>query len=141
MAAESDKTPSLSDVMSCLRNIEGKLCNTDKTLDALEEVKQEVDRFDNEIKKLWVTLEDKNRKVADRVSVVEDKIESSDFALGMLSDNVIDYIRKGKRCFDAGSYLFTISINEVYVICYFQIYQRFRLGYTRMLRRLFFCNK
>ena len=61
----------------------------DKRLDALEEVKQKVDKFDTEIKKLWVVLEDKNRKVTDRVIVEEDKVESSDFSIGMLSDKVV----------------------------------------------------
>ena len=94
MAAGSSMSPSLSDVMSCLKNIEGKLCSMNKRLDALEEVKQKVDKFDTEIKKLWVTLEDKNRKVSDRVTVVEEKVENSDFALGMLNDKVITLERE-----------------------------------------------
>ena len=51
--------------------------------------KEKVDRFDREIKKLWLALEDKNQKVTERVVAVEEKVESTDFALGMLSDKVV----------------------------------------------------
>ena len=73
--------PSMNDLMSCLKNIEGKLSTMDKRLDALEEVKHKVDRFDTEIKKLWLALEYNNKKVTDRVTVVE----GTDFGLSLLS--------------------------------------------------------
>ena len=83
----SPREPSLTVVMKCLINIEGRLSHMDKRLDGLEEVKEKVDRFDREIKKL--ALEDKNKKVTERVMAVEEKVESTDFALGMLSDKVV----------------------------------------------------
>jgi archaellum component FlaC len=90
VAVRSDVTqPSFADVMECLKGIDGRLCNMDKRLDALEDVKRKVDTFDTEIKKLLVALEAKYKKVASRVTIVEEKVECSDFAVGMLNDKVL----------------------------------------------------
>ena len=104
--------PSLKDVMLCLKGIEGKISNMDKRLDALEEVKQKVDRFDIEIKKLWVALEDKNRKVSERITVVEDKVESSDFSIGLLSDKVVNLQKEKGKLKDDITYLQSQSMRS-----------------------------
>lgn len=80
---------SLKDILVCLRGIEGKLRGIDQRLNTLEEVKEKVNSFDGEIKKLWVALEDKNRKIAEKVTIVEEKVESTDFALGLLNDKIV----------------------------------------------------
>ena len=103
----SPREPSLTDVMKCLINIEGRLSHMDKRLDGLEEVKEKVDRFDREIKKL--ALED---KVTERVMAVEEKVESTDFALGMLSDKVVTLEKERNLLKDEVTYLQSQSMRS-----------------------------
>ena len=108
----SPREPSLTDVMKCLNNIEGRLSHMDKRLDGLEEVKKKVDVFDREIKKLWLALEDKNKKVTERVVAVEEKVESTDFALGMLSDKVVTLEKERNLLKDEVTYLQSQSMRS-----------------------------
>ena len=74
--------------------------------------KEKVDRFDREIKKLWLALEDKNQKVTERVVAVEEKVESTDFALGMLSDKVVTLEKERNLLKDEVTYLQSQSMRS-----------------------------
>lgn len=82
--SSESKNSSFKDGMSCLKSIEADLVIWIKGWMLWRRgSKQKVDRSDTESKKLWVALEDKNKKT------LEEKIKSSDFFLGMLNDKVV----------------------------------------------------
>lgn len=81
--------PSNSDLMACLKGIEGRLTKMDNRLGALEELKKKVDDFDKDMKKLWITIEDKTKKLDEKVSVVEERVECCDFTLAATNEKVI----------------------------------------------------
>lgn len=110
LCSEVTSQSSLADVMASLKGIEGRLCNADKRLDALEVVKRKVDTFDNEKKKLWVALEYRYNKVAARVTVIEDKVESSDFAVSMLNDKVLTLEKEREMLREEMTYLHAQSM-------------------------------
>jgi len=47
-----------------------------------------VSNFDKEVKRLWVALEDKVRRVDDRVSRIEDKVDGTDIGGALLQEKV-----------------------------------------------------
>ena len=62
--------------------------NIEKKLNTLEEVEKKVSSFESELKKLWLVVEDRNRKLGEQVTRVEEKTESIDFALSAVDSKV-----------------------------------------------------
>ena len=67
--------PTNGDIMNRLYGIVSRLYTMDKRLNALEERKVLVTVFDNDLKKLWTFVEDKNTNTENKLSAVEDKVE------------------------------------------------------------------
>ena len=108
----SGAQPTNQDIMLCLRNIETRLNHMDKRFDTFEEVKTKIGNVEIEIRKLWTTLEDRTKKVEDRIILVEEKVESSDFSLGLVNDKVLALRKERDRLSDEVVYLQSQSMRN-----------------------------
>jgi len=120
MASNESNTParttnaqySNNDIMTCLKSIEGKINKMEIRLVALETVEKKVNDFDKELKKLWVYIEDKNARSVERIERVEEKTESTDFAIGVTNDKVIQLEKEKNSLRDEVTYLQSQSMRN-----------------------------
>ncbi|XP_053388875.1 uncharacterized protein LOC128551939 [Mercenaria mercenaria] len=75
--------------MKLLLSMDRKINGLEKRLVTLETLDKKVDKFDQELKKLWNHVHDNVKRLDSRVGSVEDKVESADFATGLVNDKVI----------------------------------------------------
>ena len=78
--ASNKSEPTNGDIMKCLDGIVSRLDHMDKRLNGLEERKVQVTAFDKDLKKLWTLVEDKNKITENRLSAVEDKVDTCEFS-------------------------------------------------------------
>jgi len=95
-SADLSGGPTNADIMACLRDINGKIGNIDSKMESmenrlksLESLEKKVDGFEGEMKKLWTYIHDSSKKTNDKLDTVTDKVESTDFSLGLLNDKVV----------------------------------------------------
>lgn len=81
--------PSNADLMKYLKKIDDRLLNMEKRLGKLEILEKKVDNFEREMSRLWTQIQEQNKKSNERLSVVEDRVESADFNLGLTNEKVI----------------------------------------------------
>ncbi|XP_060576681.1 uncharacterized protein LOC132733999 [Ruditapes philippinarum] len=106
------ENPSNCDIMNCLKGIDNKLMNIDSRLKKLEILERKVDKFDEEMKKLWNFVHDNAKKVNERLDQVEDKVEASDFSVGLVNDKVIELQREKDLLRDEVVYLQSQSMRN-----------------------------
>lgn len=78
-----------SELLIYLKRIDGRMGNMEKKLDKLDELEKKVSNFEREINKIWTCMQDHNKKNSERLTVVEEKVESSDFNLGLVNDKLV----------------------------------------------------
>ena len=87
--ASNKSEPTNGDIMKCLDGIVSRLDHMDKRLNGLEERKVQVTAFDKDLKKLWTLVEDKNKITENRLSAVEDKVDTCEFSQDKLYGKVV----------------------------------------------------
>ena len=89
--ANSNQTgdPSNADIMNFLKGLKSTVKSLDRRLVKLECLDSKIDKFEAEMKKLWLHINDENKKMGERVHNVEEKVDATDFSLGLMSDKVI----------------------------------------------------
>ena len=110
--ADSGTEPSNSDLLSYLKKIDGRICAMDKRLGALESLEKKVDNFDKELKKLWVVIADNNKKLDQRLTSVEEKTETTDFAMGMVNSKIVVLEKERDKLRDDVVYLQSQSMRN-----------------------------
>ena len=98
--------------MLCLKGIECRIGNIEKRLDAMEEVKKRFDSFEIEIRKLWRSVEERTKTVEDKVVLIEEKGESTDFALGIVNETVFTLEKERNVLKDEVVYLQALSMRN-----------------------------
>ena len=85
--------PTNGDIMNRLYGIVSRLYTMDKRLNALEELKVQVTVFDNDLKKLWTFVEDKNTIIITeyKLHVLEDKVDTCECSQDKLYDEVVSF--------------------------------------------------
>ena len=78
-------------IMESLIRIEKKMNNVEKRLDTLEVLEKRVANFEKEIhvSKVWNFMIDQNKKDDSRIRELQDKVESTDFSVGVTNDKVL----------------------------------------------------
>jgi DNA repair exonuclease SbcCD ATPase subunit len=75
--------------MRCLKGLEAKVTDIDKRIGKLEMLDSRIDKFEEEIKKVWLHVSEQNKKISERLNSVEEKADATDFSLGLLNDKVL----------------------------------------------------
>ncbi|XP_052259763.1 uncharacterized protein LOC127864106 [Dreissena polymorpha] len=100
------------EILEFLKRIDGRLVNVEKRLDSLMGLEKKVDNFDMEVKKLRTAFEDRNRKLEERISKVEEKTESADFCLGMANSKMVELEKTDVRLREEVTYLQSHSMRN-----------------------------
>ena len=69
--------------------MDGRISGIEKRLGSLEDVKTKINLIDTDLKSLKVTLNDRNILFDERLNKIEDKVESCDFAVGLVNDKIV----------------------------------------------------
>ena len=93
---KSTVMPTNADLLSCLRDISSRLDNVDKKLQKLDLLEEKVVSFEKDMKKLWAEVHENRKKVDERIGQIEERVESSDYSLGIINEKVTE-LEKGKK--------------------------------------------
>ncbi|XP_052281151.1 uncharacterized protein LOC127878663 [Dreissena polymorpha] len=80
--------PTLQDVMSALGVISGRLTAVEQKLQCLDNMDQRMAKMEKDIKTLWLALDDRVKKVDERVSRLEHVTEGTDIAAAQVSSRI-----------------------------------------------------
>lgn len=110
----SDKTmePAHLEIMTCLKNIESRLSAVETRLKSLDSLENKVDKFDQEMKKLWTYIHDNQNRTDERLRKVEDMTESANFNLGLMNDKVVTLEKEREGIRDDLAYLQSQSMRN-----------------------------
>lgn len=84
----SKSEPTIADVMNVLNDVSHRLSNVETKLSSLDSLEKKVEGFDRELKKIRCALEDRQKKTDDNIRFIEEKAESTDFAVGQASSKI-----------------------------------------------------
>ena len=97
--------PSNADIMSYLQRIDLKLSEVDKRLKTLELVEKKVDSFEQEMKKLWLYVQDNNKALDTKISRIETVADDAGFAAGHVQDKVTRLEKQNSALKDELTYI------------------------------------
>jgi hypothetical protein len=100
MDIPANKSPSNADLMKLLEKIDNRLFTVEEKLGLLKSLEVKVDKFEKEMSKLWTFIHDDKVQTANRVSTVEERVESADFNLSIVSSKVQELEVKNKQLND-----------------------------------------
>lgn len=78
-----------AELLMYLKKIDARIGNMEKRLDKLDDLALKVGKFENELSKLWSCVQDQYKKSNERLTAVEEKVESADFSLGLVNDKLV----------------------------------------------------
>ncbi|KAH3849556.1 hypothetical protein DPMN_091959 [Dreissena polymorpha] len=87
-SAMTGAQPTLKDVMRSLEGISGRLTSVENKLQCLNKMDQRMASLEKDIKSLWLSLEDRVKKVDERVSKLENFSEGADIAAAQVSSRL-----------------------------------------------------
>ena len=94
---KGEKGSSDSEILQFLKKIDQKITNMDKKfaniekrLCSLEELKPKVELIDKELKNLWSAIQERDKRYGEKLNLVEERFESTDFSVGLLNDKVLN---------------------------------------------------
>ena len=88
--ANKSVMPTNADIMKCLSEISSRLNVMDERLQKLDLLEKNVDQFDKDMKHLWARVHDHKVQTDERLSKVEERVESTDFSVGYISEKLCD---------------------------------------------------
>lgn len=83
-------SPSNADLLTYLKKIDNRIGGMEKRLDKLDDLEKKMGSFEKELNKLWSRVQDQNKKADERLTAVEEKVESADFNQGVANEKLID---------------------------------------------------
>lgn len=104
--------PSNADIMSCLQRIDLKLSEVDKRLKTLELVEKKVDSFEQEMKKLWLYVQDNNKALDTKILRIETVADDAGFAAGHVQDKVTRLEKQNSALKDELTYIQSQSMRN-----------------------------
>ena len=108
----ADNSPSNADIMKCLEKINTRLGNVESKLACLHSLEKKIENFDKDLVKLWNCIKDQNDKTNSRLNVVEEKVESTDFNVGIVSSKISDLEDRNKKLCDDLVYIQSQSMRN-----------------------------
>jgi hypothetical protein len=82
------KDPSNADIVTYLKRIDDRLSLMDKKFEEIDKIGKNVEGVNGDLKKIWAYLHDIDKKTSERLSLIEEKTESVDFALAQASSKI-----------------------------------------------------
>jgi hypothetical protein len=112
MAEKPDKQPTNSDIMVCLNGICKRLDSVEKKLCTLDHLEKQVSGFEKELKSIWLAIDERAKKVEERVLHLEDKMENTDISAALLANKVDELEKSRDAARDEVTYLKSQSMRN-----------------------------
>ncbi|XP_052791524.1 uncharacterized protein LOC128225794 isoform X1 [Mya arenaria] len=109
--SESSSEPTNRDLLNVLNAVIGRLETVEKKLRAIESLEKRMASFEVDIKKLWVALDDRVKKVDARVKRLKDKVEGADMHAAVLTERMQNLEKERDTLRDDVSYLQSQSMS------------------------------
>ncbi|XP_052286605.1 uncharacterized protein LOC127882142 [Dreissena polymorpha] len=110
--ADSGYEPTIKDVMNCMRTIDTRLVAIELKLHAIDSLEKKVCDFDKELKKIWVALEDRVKRIDARVCALEEKVELVDVGATIVADRITQLEKERNELRDDVAYLKSQSMRN-----------------------------
>ena len=104
--------PSSADIMKFLNKIDAKLSEVTEKLKVLDTVEKKVNEFDADLKQLRATFEKDRKDHADKMMVVNDRLENLEFSGGELCDKLERLENDNKKLQEKMTYLQSQSMRN-----------------------------
>lgn len=82
--------PTNRDIMNCLQGISKRRLDVETKLGALDLLEKKVSNFEKELKSIWLAIDDRAKKLEERVAKIEDKVDGTDIGVAMMSSKVTE---------------------------------------------------
>ena len=89
-----------SEVMRYLANIDMKLTEVNRRLQTLDIVEKKIDDFDKELKKMYTTCEDRNKKMNEKVTRLDERSDTLDFLVEETQNRVEELEKENMKLKD-----------------------------------------
>ena len=89
-----------SEVMRYLANIDMKLTELNRRLQTLDIVEKKIDDFDKELKKMYTTCEDRNKKMNEKVTRLDERSDTLDFLVEETQNRVEELEKENMKLKD-----------------------------------------
>lgn len=76
--ADSGREPANAHLMACLKDMTTRLITVEKKLGAIDTLEKKVSDFEQELQKVWIALDERVKRTAERVSQLEDRLDNAD---------------------------------------------------------------
>ena len=98
--------------MDLLYNVSQRRTDVEKKLGSLKTLEKKVDGFDRELKKISCAIEDRQKKSDDIIRSIEERAESTDFAVGQTRSKITELENANDRLNDDLVYLQSQSMRS-----------------------------
>ncbi|XP_052278539.1 uncharacterized protein LOC127877007 [Dreissena polymorpha] len=110
--AENNAEPTIRDLMTLMKNVSDRLESVEKKMGGIDSIEKKMCNMKKDLNKLWVALEDRVRKVDERVTRIEDKVDGADFYAAQLSEWVQELEKQRDTLRDNVTYLQSQSMRN-----------------------------
>ncbi|KAH3723526.1 hypothetical protein DPMN_049316 [Dreissena polymorpha] len=110
--AENSVAPTIRDLMTLLQNVSGRWEAREKKMGMIENIEKRMGAIEQDMNKLWVAIEDTVKKVDERVTRIEDKVDGADIHAAQLSERVQELEKERNTLRDNVSYLKSLSMRN-----------------------------
>lgn len=101
----SQDEPTNRDIMNCLKGLSGRLEAVEKKLSGIDKIEQRMSSFEKEIKGIWLAIDDKMKKVDDRVTRLENAADGADIHSAQVASRVEVLEKEKERLQDDLAYV------------------------------------
>ena len=99
------RDPTNADIMKFLEKIDNRLNTVENKLETLHSLECKVDNFEKEMCKMWNYIQDENKITSEKINMVSEKAESTDFNLGIVTSRVHNLEIRNKQLSDELVYM------------------------------------
>ena len=110
--AENNAEPTIRDLMTLMKNVSDRLESVEKKMGGIDSIENKMCNTEKDLNKLWVALEDRVRKVDERVTRIEDKVDGADIHAAQLSERVQELEKQRDTLRDNVTYLQSQSMRN-----------------------------
>ncbi|KAH3821645.1 hypothetical protein DPMN_123410 [Dreissena polymorpha] len=95
-----------------MKNVSDRLESVEKKMGGKDSIEKKMCSMEKDLNKLWVALEDRVRKVDERVTRIEDKVDGADIHAAQLSERVQELEKQRDTLRDNVTYLQSQSMRN-----------------------------
>ncbi|KAH3868347.1 hypothetical protein DPMN_031490 [Dreissena polymorpha] len=133
--AENNAEPTIRDLMTLMKNVSDRLESVEKKMGGIDSIEKKMCNMEKDLNKLWVALEDRVRKVDERVTRIEDKVDGVYIHAAQLSERVQELEKHRDTLCDNVTYLQSQSMRNNLIFTGYRRTIRMEASHRKQQRR------